>query len=531
MSTLAWWQRGVIYQLLVQSYQDTNGDGTGDLQGVIDRLGYLRDLGVAAIWLSPISPSTNADLGYDVTDYRNVDPKFGSLDDFDRLLHEAHSRDIKVLLDWVPNHTSDEHPWFQASRSDRNHPQRDWYLWRDAKPDGSPPNNWISVFGGSVWEWDEHTGQYYLHTFLTKQPDLNWRHPDVRAAMYDAMRFWLQRGVDGFRIDALDLMIKDEQFRDNPPNPAFDPERAGPDDALLPDFTRDQPEVHHVVAEMRQIVDEFGPGRVMLGELYLPLEKTMTYYGRERPELHLPLNMRFAWTDWSTEKIGEMIGQCRQLLNFGEWPAWTLSTHDCPRLATRVIGEQTRVAAMLLLTLQGTPIVYYGEEIGMRGVPIPPSEAIDPQGRRIGRNRDPERTPMQWNATEGAGFSTAQPWLPIGDDRATANVDSQRENPSSLLALYRRLITLRREEPGLLEGTFELLSAQPPLLSYRSSSPDGCFLVVLNMAHDELPYALPPQHSGHVLVSTFLDRKREDVRDHVQLRGCEGVVLKLKAPK
>ena len=292
---LSWWQEGIIYQVVVRSFLDTNGDGNGDLSGVINRLDYLQWLGVHAIWLSPIYPSPLGDLGYDLTDYTAVHPDVGTLEDLDHLLEMAHSRGMKILLDWVANHTSDHHPWFQESRSSRDNPKRDWYLWRDPGADGSPPNNWVSIFGGSGWTWDHTTEQYYYHTFLEGQPDLNWRHPEVQKAVFDAMRFWLDRGVDGFRIDATCLLVSDEQFRDNPPNPDFDPSTQLPDGALLAEYTRDQPETHAVLRMMRQVVDAYGD-RVLLGEIYLPVDKLVTYYGSdEGAELHLPINLNLSW--------------------------------------------------------------------------------------------------------------------------------------------------------------------------------------------------------------------------------------------
>lgn len=523
-NSLRWWQNGSIYQLLVPSFLDTSGDGYGDLRGIIQRLEYLQWLGARAIWLSPIYPSPLADLGYDITDYQNVEPKFGSLPDFDEMVSEAHRRDLKIILDWVPNHTSDQHPWFLDSRSSRESAKRQWYLWHDAKPDGSPPNNWISVFGGSVWQWDSHTDQFYLHTFLEKQPDLNWRNPDVRSAMFDTMRFWLNRGVDGFRIDALDLLIKDDQFRDNPPNPDYR-DGQGPDSQLLPHHTRDQQGIHDIVAMMRAVADEFGDDKMLAGELYLPLEQATTYYGHTTPELHLPLNMRLAWTPWNADEMARSIETYVQHVPTHGWPTWILSTHDCLRLAMRCPGEQTRVAAMLLFTLPGTPVQYYGEEVGMKGVPIPAEHAVDPQGRRTGRNRDPERTPMQWNGEHHAGFSSHEPWLPIADDFHTANVASQSEDPQSLLTLYRRLLALRRDKSVLIAGRFELLTVQGPLLAYRRIGDQENLLIVLNFSGDPQSLDREESFTARVCLSTFLDKEDEVIHASIGLRGNEGLIV------
>lgn len=304
---LSWWQEGIIYQVVVRSFLDTNGDGNGDLPGVINKLDYLQWLGVRTVWLTPIYPSPLGDLGYDLTDYTAVHPHFDTLEDVDHLLEAAHNRAMKVVLDWVPNHTSDQHPWFQESRMSRDNPKRDWYVWRDPGPEGAPPNNWVSVFGGSAWAWDEATNQYYYHTFLEGQPDLNWRHPEVQQAVFDAMRFWLDRGVDGFRIDATCLLVEDEQWRDNPPNPDFDPNTQLPDGALLAQYTRDQPGTHAVLRMMRQVVDAYDD-RMLLGEIYLPVEKLVTYYGSdEGPELHLPINLNLAWLAWEADGLTAAI--------------------------------------------------------------------------------------------------------------------------------------------------------------------------------------------------------------------------------
>lgn len=519
-NTVPWWRTAVIYHILVPSFYDTDADGWGDINGITEKLDYIQWFGVDAIWLSPVYPSPLLDLGYDISDYLGVEPKFGTLDGLDRLVSEAHSRDLKVILDWVPNHSSDRHSWFCESRSSRNNPKRDWYIWRDGKPDGSPPNNWISVFGGSVWQWDDHTGQYYMHHFLDSQPDLNWRNPDMQAAMYDSMRFWLSRGVDGFRIDALDMLIKDEQFRDNPPNPDYE-DGNGPDSQHLPVYTRAQKGIHDIVAQMRKVADEY-PDRLLAGELYLPLEEVALFYGREKPELHLPLNLRLCWTSWDRDEWKSVVDEYNQKVGSKGWPTWSLSMHDCARLAARCPGEHTRLAAMLLLTLRGTPTHYYGEEIGMRGTPIPANEARDPQGRRTGRNRDPQRTPMQWNSKLHADFSRVEPWLPISDDFQTANVSDQSDDPHSLLTLYRRLLQLRRDTPALNLGEYQALELENPLLGYQRSSNGRRVDVVLNFGDDPVFYR--NDDIKRILISTNLDRDHE-VSNEVEIRGGEGLVV------
>jgi alpha-glucosidase len=528
LSERPWWQRGAIYQLLVPSFLDTDGDGLGDLDGVTARLDYLEWLGVNAVWLSPCYPSPLKELGYDVSDYCNIEPRFGSLKTFDRLLDEAHQRDLRVILDWVGNHTSAQHAWFRDSRSSRSSPRRNWYLWRDPKPDGSPPNNWISVFGGSVWHWDAATAQYYLHTFLDSQPDLNWREPEVRAAMRAAMRFWLDRGVDGFRLDAAPLFFKDPEFRDNPGNPDYRPGDL-PDSLQLPVYTRNQPGIHELFAELRALVDAYPGERVLLGEFYVPFEELASYYGAEKPELNLPLNLSLTWSTWDAATIGRTIADYQAQVAERGWPTTTLDTHDQERIVARAGLEQARVAAMLLLTQRGTPTVYYGDEIGMRGVAIPAEQAVDPQGRRTGRNRDPTRTPMQWSSELHAGFSPVEPWLPVGVDYGAANVASQSRDAGSLLTLTRRLLELRAREPALQDGAHEPLAAGPGVVAYRRSGARR-LLVALNFTHAPATYSLDHEREGRVLLTTFLDREGERVAGQVMLRADEGVLLDLDPP-
>jgi alpha-glucosidase len=528
VSERPWWQRGAIYQLLVPSFLDTDGDGLGDLDGVTARLDYLEWLGVGALWLSPCYPSPLKELGYDVSDYCNIEPRFGSLKAFDRLLDEAHERGLRVILDWVGNHTSAQHPWFRESRSSRSSPRRNWYLWRDARPDGSPPTNWISVFGGSVWQWDAATSQYYLHTFLDSQPDLNWREPQVRAAMFHALKFWLDRGVDGFRLDAAPLYFKDPEWRDNPPNPDY---RAGelPDSTQLPIRTRNQPGLHELFVELRTLVDRYPGQRVLLGEFYVPFEQLVSFYGAAGSELHLPLNLSLTWSKWDADTIGRTIAEYQATVAARGWPTTTLDTHDQRRIVARAGIGQARVAALLLLTQRGTPTLYYGDEIGMCGVDIPPEQAIDPQGRRTGRNRDSTRTPMQWSSDTHAGFSTVEPWLPVGVDRDTANVASQSRDAGSLLTLTRRLLELRAREPVFADGAQEPRSAGAGLVAYLRRDGGRRFLVVLNFAHAAASYPLRDDGAGRVLLSTFLDREGERVTDQLELRADEGLLIALDA--
>jgi alpha-glucosidase len=412
-----WWQSGVIYQIYPRSFRDASGDGIGDLAGIAEKLDHCAGLGVDALWLSPIFPSPMADFGYDVADYTNVAAIFGTLEDFDALVAQAAERNLKIILDYVPNHTSDQHPWFLASRASRSDPKRDWYLWHDAAADGSPPNNWLSNFGGSAWEWDAATRQYYYHSFLKEQPDLNWRNPDVVAAMHEVLRFWLRRGLAGFRIDVLWMLIKDDQWRDNPPNPAY---HAGMPlfHSQLPLYTTDRPETQEIVAGLRAVAEEFGD-RVLIGEIYLPLERLMAYYGKELRGVQLPFNFQLLQTHWNARDIAAAIDRYEAALPRGGWPNWVLGNHDRPRIASRVGAAQARVAGLMLFTLRGTPTLYYGDEIGMHDVVIPADRIQDPLEKNVpgaGLGRDPCRTPMQWDASRYAGFSEHAPWLPIAAD-------------------------------------------------------------------------------------------------------------------
>lgn len=522
----SWWQQGPIYQLLIPSFFDTNGDGIGDLPGIIARLDYLQWLGVRGIWLSPLHPSPLKDLGYDVADYTDVNSLYGSLADFDDLVAEAHRRDMRIVLDWVGNHTSDRHPWFRESRASRDNPKRDWYIWRSPQPDGSLPNNWISIFGGSVWEWEPATEQYYMHTFLPSQADLNWRNQEVQEAMLDVLRFWLDRGVDGFRGDATSLMVKDEHFRDNPPNPAYHPGYDLPDAQLLPRYTRNQPLVHEILAKCRRLIDSYGGDRMLAGELYLPPDQMVPYYGSdEQPELHLPFDLLLPWSPWNAEGLSELIEASEQHTTANQQSTWTLNTHDCERFPRRVSPAQTRVAAMLLYTLHGTPTHYYGEELGMAGLEIPPEHSVDPQGYRTGRNRDPARTPMQWTGGIHAGFTAGEPWLPVGHDRTMANVQHQRQDSRSLLMLYRSLNALRRREPVLVHGACEPLPSKRPLLVYRRASKDRQLLVALNLDSRVRVCPLEGEFQGHILLSTSLHREGEAVADRLELAANEGVIM------
>ena len=524
-----WWRKAIIYQIYPRSFQDSDGDGVGDLKGIDERLPYLVELGVDAIWLSPIFLSPMADFGYDIADYTAVDPLFGTLADFDALLQSAHGLGLKVLLDLVPNHTSDRHAWFKESRSSRNNPKRDWYIWRDPAPDGGPPNNWLSEFGGSAWELDRTTGQYYYHAFLSAQPDLNWRNFEVRNAMFDVMRFWFKRGVDGFRIDVLWHLIKDDQFRDNPPNPGF---RAGdpPHNAFLPIYNADRPEVHTIASELRKVADEFGD-RLLIGEIYLPLEKLMSYYGKDLEGVQLPFNFGLLSAPWNAPALKKLIDDYDAAIPPGAWPNWVLSNHDRPRIATRVGPDQARIAAMLLLTLRGTPTIYYGDELGMEQVAIAPDQVRDPFEKNVpglGLGRDGCRTPMQWDGSAHAGFSARTPWLPLAPNFETTNVEEEQHDADSMLQLYRALLALRRNHEGLALGDYRPLAAKGELLLFVRHHEEDRLMVALNLGGEPVAVDLPTGHlDGRVLLSTLMDRTEEKLAGHVDLRPHEGLVIAL----
>jgi alpha-glucosidase len=522
----SWWQRCAIYQIYPRSFLDSDGDGIGDLPGLVSKLEYLTELGVDAIWLSPIYPSPMADFGYDVANFCGVDPLFGTLEDFDQLLAATHDRGLKLLVDFVPNHTSDRHPWFEQSRRSRNSEKRDWYIWRDPKHDGSPPNNWLSEFGGSAWTFDASTGQYYYHAYLAQQPDLNWRNPHVRAAMSDALRFWLARGVDGFRVDAIHHLFEDHELRDNPPNPDWMPGMS-PARRLVRRHTMDQPEVHEAIAEMRRVADEYGGDRLMIGEAYLPIDRLMAYYGTDLRGFHLPFNFHLISTPWLPQAVGALIEEYEAALPEGGWPNWVLGNHDRSRVASRLGQQQARVAAVLLLTLRGTPTIYQGEELGMQDVCIPPEQVRDPWERNapgLGLGRDPVRTPIPWSNEVHGGFTTGTPWLPI-DTARTMDVARQRTDPSSMLCLYRDLLRLRRSEPALSLGSYSRIACTTSLLVYERRHHQRRLRVALNMTDTcaTLPSGLS---TGKVLLSTTADR-RETADTAPVLRPNEGVIFEL----
>jgi alpha-glucosidase len=525
-----WWEHGTIYQIYPRSFYDSNGDGIGDLQGIRQKLDYLQWLGVDALWLSPIYPSPMADFGYDISNYVDIEPIFGTLADFDELLNEVHRRGLKLILDFVPNHTSDQHPWFQESRRGRTSPKRDWYIWRDPHPQGGVPNNWLSNFGGSAWEFDEASQQYYYHAFLREQPDLNWRNPEVQQAMQEVLRFWLDRGVDGFRVDVIWHIIKDEHFRDNPINPQWQ-DHESPHNQVLATYSTDRPEVHDIIGQMRQLLDSY-PERMMVGEIYLPVERLVTYYGAGgKGGAHLPFNFQLIHLPWHAQILREAIEAYEAALPESGWPNWVLGNHDNHRIASRLGEPQARVATMLLLTLRGTPTLYYGDELGMHDVPIAPDQVCDPYEKNVpglGLGRDPERTPMQWSAAEHAGFSRTPPWLPVAADFVTRNVERQQQEPSSILQLTRQLLRLRKNSSALAVGSYQSLATSGDLLAYLRTAGDSQFLIVLNLGRQQLTFTMENRPwRGTICVSTKHARAGEPVAQSVTLDDSEGLVIRL----
>ena len=512
-------------------FQDSDGDGVGDLRGLTARLPYLAELGVDAIWLSPIFRSPMKDFGYDVSSYLDIDPLFGTMSDFDDLLAAAHERGLRLLLDFVPNHTSDRHPWFVESRSSRWNPKRDWYIWRGPAADSGPPNNWLSEFGGSAWQFDAGTGQYYYHAFLAEQPDLNWRNPQVVKAMHDVMRFWLRKGVDGFRVDVIWHLIKDAQLRDNPVNPYYTADKP-PNQQLVPLYTTDLPEVHDVIRGLRQVVDEF-PERLLIGELYLPLDRLVAYYGRDLKEAHLPFNFSLLDARWHARDVAKLVDSYEAALPEGGWPNWVLGNHDRPRVATRVGFAQARIAAMLLLTLRGTPTIYYGDEIGLPQVPIPPDRIRDPFEKSvpgIGVGRDGARSPMQWSLRPYAGFSTSEPWLPLTADWITRNVEVLKKEKGSIYGLYRRLIETRRRSEALRRGSYHPIASEGDLLLYVRSFGSERILTVLNLGPTPATVVSDANgHKGTIIVSTSGEHEGDVIDLGIHLDANEGLLIELEA--
>jgi glycosidase len=509
-----WWKKAVIYQIYPRSFQDTSGNGIGDLNGITERVPYLAEtLGIDAVWSSPFYPSPMKDFGYDISNYRDIDPVFGTLEDFDKLLRAMHEAGLKLIIDLVPNHSSDQHPWFLESRSSRMNPKRDWYVWEDPKPDGSPPNNWLSVFGGGAWEWDVQTEQYYLHSFLKEQPDLNWRNPEVQSAIFEEVKFWLERGVDGFRIDVAHFIMKDPQLRDNPLNPSQGKsihKPLGEYDSQIHLYDKGHPDIHRVYRDFRKLLDEYSTTqpRMSMGEIHIfEWEEWVQYYGQELDEIHFPINFTLLGAEWEAERIRDLVEELEGHLPAGAWPNYVLANHDDKRISSRYGKERVRSAATLLLTLRGTPCLYYGDEIGMEDVDIPPELCLDPAGlRQEGQGRDPNRTPMQWSSAPWAGFSpqaTDKTWLPVAENYPEINVDQQIKDPDSTLNFYRKLLQVRKENTALQIGLYRSLPDAPEncFLYYREHGEDK-ILVAINFSDRKQILDIPDLENATLLLSS-----------------------------
>lgn len=525
-----WWRTGVLYQIYPRSFADSDGDGIGDLRGITAHLDHLEWLGVEGVWLNPVTVSPDADWGYDASDYTAVQPALGTMADLDELIAEAGARDINVLLDLVPNHTSVQHPWFVEARSARDAPHRDWYVWADPKPDGSPPNNWVSSFAGPAWSLDEKTGQHYLHLFLPEQADLNWWNDAVRAEFDRILRFWFDRGVAGFRIDVAHMIVKDRGLRDNPPATA--------DDALIdqargqrPVYSSMRPEVHDVHKHWRALADSYDPPRVLVGETFVnDVTEMASFYG-DGDELNLAFNIPFVHAGLDAAVMRALVEETEARIPAGCAPVWTGSNHDVQRFPSRWANDdpgRARCALLMLLTLRGAVFLYYGDELAMPDTDVTVEQMQDPVSVKLHGiiNRDAGRTPMPWSAEPGAGFTTGgvEPWLPFGDV-AACNVDAQRDDPGSALHLTRALIALRNELSDLREGNYESLRSPDGVWAWRRGK---SVVVAINLGDAD---ATLDGITGTIRIATDRARDNEPVDGTLTLRANEGVVVAIGSSK
>lgn len=525
--SLMWWQSGVIYQIYVRSFCDSNGDGIGDLPGVMSKLDYIAQLGVDAIWLSPVTASANADWGYDVTDYYAIDPALGTMADFERLLREAKKRKLKVLTDFVPNHTSIHHPWFKSASQSRTSPYRDWYIWSDPRLGGLKPTNWKSSFGGSAWKYQAATGQYYLHNFLPEQADLNWRNPKVVAEFDKIMRFWLDKGVDGFRIDVFNMLIKDREFRDNPKSDKAD----GYEVRLLgqkPLYTTSRPEIHAILRRWRRLADSYAQPKLLLGETTLVYDprQLATFYGQHN-ELELAFNFRFLQSPLKASIMRQVVEETNAAVIAPDWPVWAMSNHDQPRAATRWgrnHEDRIRCSLLLLLALKGTPVLYYGDELGMPDARIPRFAMKDPFGKRLWpfyNGRDRARTPMIWSHLRGYGFtdSGVKPWLPFGP--SGRSVAAQQLEADTTLQFTRAVLDLRRKHPELAAGEHRTVVGDDDIWVWRRGDD---FVVAVNLSSRSRTVTVG---QGIVRLATLRSREGETVAGNITLAGWQGVIVEL----
>lgn len=531
---ISWKDVNALYQIYPRSFFDSDDDGVGDLEGIIRKLDYIKgtpeSVGFDAIWLSPFFTSPMADFGYDISNYRDVDPIFGNLNDFTRLIREAHARDIRVMIDYVPNHTSDQHEWFKESRSDMHNPKRDYYVWADPAPDGGPPNNWQSLFFGSAWEFDETTGQYYLHSFLKEQPDLNWENPVVRGEMKNVLRFWMELGVDGFRADAVWCISKDPEMKDNPPDLSYtgDPHDFG---AFIHKNSKQGPNLFTYLSELTDVVAEYEDRRIIFE--YYADEKFGSFVDQFRPfyteidnNVGLPFNFEGIHQSWSAESYGAFLAQFQSIMEPGDTPIYCFGNHDQTRIVTKYGRRQARMIALMQLTLPGLPTIYNGDEIGMEDGQIEPHEVRDPSaGQNAMGSRDPQRTPMQWSSEDNAGFTQGEPWLPIAKTFRSYNVKSELTDPESYLSLYSMLLHLRRVDRVLIDGQFDIIDIVDDMLVYRRSGDDKNYFVVMNFSSDSRSAKIP---YGDVLFLTNKDDiERYTDEGELTLKGLSAALIKM----
>lgn len=529
--TPSWTKTVVAYQIYPRSLKDTNHDGIGDLPGIIEKLDYLHDLGIGAIWLSPIYKSPMVDFGYDVQDYYSIDPIFGTMEDLDELINKAHAQNIKIVMDFIPNHTSDQHPWFLESKSSKNNPKRDWYIWKDPKQETLPPNNWLSLFGGSAWELDKITNQYYLHSFLKEQPDLNWRNPDVKEAMNKVLKFWLDKGVDGFRTDAIYNVIKDKYFLSEPMNPNFVPGKDDPYNALLHIYSQGQPEIFDVINYFCEIMKPYGD-KFMISEVYLDLPELIKIYRACSNGIHSPFNLNLIGLPWAASVYKKFIDNFENSLKPTDLPNYVLGNHDRSRVTSRLGEQKARIAAILLLTLRGMPFIYYGDEIGMVDADIPKTQIHDPFEKNVpgfGLGRDPQRTPMQWDNSLNAGFTTSTPWLPINTNYKTINTQIEAKDPKSIFSLYKKLIQIRSTHAPCLIGTYHSLELNnPDIFGYLRKANGETVIVILNFS-DKKQTVNTPFAKGTIIIDSYLEKQAGEVLnlDSLELKPNEGYVFSI----
>ncbi len=529
-----WWKHGVIYHIYLLSFYDSNQDGKGDLRGIILKMDYLEMLGIDAIWISPVFASPMVDFGYDVSDYYSINPIFGSLNDFKELLEEAHKRKIKVILDIVLNHTSDKHPWFIESKKDKNSPMRKWYIWKQPSA-GRRPNNWKTAFGGSCWEYDSETNEYYLHSFLKEQPDLNWRNKEVQQEMFNMLSYWLDMGVDGFRFDVINFIVKDKKLRNNPLFYWLSNSRKL--------RTRNHPKSYKIIRNLRKLLDKY-PDKMSVGEIYtLPPgnpKLAASYLSQGKNALHLTFDFSSFFISWSAKKYFKTVDKWQNSIPVTGWPTNVISNHDLFRAINRIgIGrnqeKKARLLALLLMTNRGTPFIYYGDEIGMKNTKIPRNQIKDPLGKKYWpffKGRDRARTPMQWNDTLFAGFSNTTPWLSINKDYKKINVENQINNQDSLLNLYKYLINLRRSSPALYSGNWMSDSkGKNGILSFYRKYENEQFLIILNFTSSQKQYLKEFNLEDKKIFSILSDCSNTLNSNGLLLNPYEGVVIKLHESK